>query len=302
MKDLFDSRTLQDDPVFTRLREEEQFAKIRRQMNLLYNDQFKPYADRDFELEIRKSPLSRFWEMRLGCLLIDMGFKLTPRRDRPRRGPDFLIADGKKNVWIEAVCPAIGNGLGVDTAGKTLSSAIVEPVPTEQIVLRFSSVISEKAKKCDAYVRDGIVAETDPFVIALSGGAMPYHFWESGSMDEIPYAIQAVLPFGNPTITFNPRTKEVIGEAFQHRASIKKPSGNTVRTDTFLDDSLHQISALLFANTHPIYNRELHVNQVSLLHNASCPNLLPQRWREFGIQWDYVQKEGKLILNRVAHG
>ena len=49
--------------------------------------QFRQYADRQFEVEFIADLQGRFWEMYLGCALLDAGHALVPADDRPAEGP-----------------------------------------------------------------------------------------------------------------------------------------------------------------------------------------------------------------------
>jgi hypothetical protein len=86
----------------------------------------------------------------------------------PKPGPDVLLEHEGNRVWVEAVIATNGVTGRPDT--------VVDPnpdgscrIPEEKIVLRYTNAISEEYRKYRAYLREGIVRETDAFVIAVNG-------------------------------------------------------------------------------------------------------------------------------------
>ncbi len=65
---------------------------------------FRPYADNNFEAELRVEFLSRFREMYLTCTLLEKKFSISCLKP----GPDILIQDTMQSIWIEAVAPDQG--------------------------------------------------------------------------------------------------------------------------------------------------------------------------------------------------
>jgi hypothetical protein len=52
---------------------------------------YEPYADPDFRQGFARDVDGRFWEMCLGCTLIDAGRTLLPVVERQREGSHYLI-------------------------------------------------------------------------------------------------------------------------------------------------------------------------------------------------------------------
>ena len=62
-------------------------------LNTMY-ERFEPYADNEFAVAFANDPEARFWEMFLGCTLLDAGKTLVPTTERPNNaGPDFCVLD-----------------------------------------------------------------------------------------------------------------------------------------------------------------------------------------------------------------
>lgn len=55
---------------------------------------YQPFADRNFDRELELNFGARFWEMCVGCALLDRGFELLPRVKRLAAGPDFCVLLG----------------------------------------------------------------------------------------------------------------------------------------------------------------------------------------------------------------
>src|SRR5438093_8547992 len=106
--DLFSS-SVSVDSTFTRLRDDPKLAQQRAFINALYNSQFEPFADKDFRDRFPLECVSRFWEMYVGCALVQNGFKIVERENRPSKeaGPDFCIVQNGSHLWVEAVTPNI---------------------------------------------------------------------------------------------------------------------------------------------------------------------------------------------------
>jgi hypothetical protein len=104
---------------------------------------YEQYADRDFVPGFARDPQARFWEMFLGCALLDAGKVLLPTAERPRDGsrPDLCIIDGNRHIWIEAIAPDRGCS-GEDQIPEMVplnQGGRVQPV--RQIQLRITSAL-----------------------------------------------------------------------------------------------------------------------------------------------------------------
>jgi hypothetical protein len=86
---------------------------------------YEPYADPDFPQGFARDVDGRFWEMYLGCTLLEAGRALLPVVERQRAGgqPDLCVMEDERRIWIEAIAPDEG-GPGPDQ--------IVRPVPMNE--------------------------------------------------------------------------------------------------------------------------------------------------------------------------
>ena len=93
-------------------------------------------------------------------------------RPKPGVGPDFLVMNGERKIWIEVVCPE-----PVQLPDKWLNFQpnTVVSFPHEEILLRWTSAIKVKAEQLignenrpRGYLASGIVAKEDAYVIAVN--------------------------------------------------------------------------------------------------------------------------------------
>jgi hypothetical protein len=239
MVELFSDSIGSDNDEYLALRDDPRFSEIKHYCNELWR-KFYPFADRLFVDEFSRNLHQRFWEMYLGVQLLELGFDLQPRSSD--EGPDLLINDGNRKVWIEATVPS--EGVGIDRVPNLEEHTGFVPVPDDRIILRFTNSISEKNNKLDNYLREGIVFPEDAYLIAVCGGIIQL-MWFDGPM---PNIVRALYPVGDHKVTLDFENKEIIDEHFESRYEILKDSGSPVRTDSFLDPTYSRISGVLFSN------------------------------------------------------
>lgn len=145
-------------------------------------------ADTNFTEELCSGSDQRFWsrvsEALLAARLREMGLDPAPSKGG---GPDFLLTENGRKTWIEIICPE-PVGLPSDWLTSEVGKEVkVVDFPHEQILLRWTSAIKEKAEKLigsldgsvKGYIEKGIVAPQDAYVIAVNGrhlrsGHFPY--------------------------------------------------------------------------------------------------------------------------------
>ena len=109
---------------------------------------YEPYADPDFADQFAQDPEARFWEMYLGCALLDAGKTLVPTADRPDAGgrPDICVVDGERRIWIEAIAPGVGDSPadGIPQIVPINQGGSLQAQPVRQIHLRITSALLTK--------------------------------------------------------------------------------------------------------------------------------------------------------------
>jgi len=238
--------------------------------------------------------------MYLGCALVQNGFTIVERENRPSKkaGPDFCIIQKGTRVWIEAVTANIGTGDDSRAIAEEPPSDLFQQVPEDQIVLRFCSAIKDKYCNHLKHIQQGFVSADEPFLIAVNGGGIPVQFQDSLIAGEVPYAVRAVLPFGHYSVTFEVQTQRVLREGFEHQAYIPKLSGSRVDTTNFLDCTHGLASALLFSNVHPLDCSSVSLRDLSTLHNPTSLNKLQDGWLGSGTEWKLETTNEMYILHR----
>jgi hypothetical protein len=247
---------------------------------------YKEHADKDFAKKIATRFHEHFWEMYLACTLKDNGKFLLPKTKS--KGPDIEIKSADfSRIWVEAITASPGTGEDRIPLPK-LDDKPGFRVPEDRIVLRYTTAVDAKYQKYIRYTdseKGTVIEESEPYVIAVNGSKVPYAWdWD----DEIPYIVQAVLPFGLPTIETNWDTPEKSTPGFEYRTEIKNVKGEGIPTNTFLRKEYEGISGVIFskAGIHEFRNKM--GNDFIFVHNPLALNRLPEGWLTMGREYRVV--------------
>ena len=156
-------------------------------------------------------------------------------------------------------------------------------VPEEQIVLRYTNAIDTKYKKYRQYRNKHVIANSEPYIIAVNGKKVPY-----ASDDEIPYIVQALFPIGQPRILVNWDTPEETDFGYAHRPEINKVKGGIVSTDIFCRREYEGISGIIFSRVsiHG-FSSDMGADFI-FVHNPLALNKLPEGWLGVGREYRCV--------------
>lgn len=208
--------------------------------------QFSSLADSNFVGELCNGSdntfYQRYWEMSLGCRFLDLGLEVKSAN----LGPDFELSVDGKTVWVEAIAPDIGSG---KNKVPELIYGQVRSVPSNEILLRWTAAIEEKANRRVSYLESGVIDECDPFLIAINSsllGPSGFH-----GISQYPCALEAVYPVGPQQVSFSKETLEVVSSDLQFRPKIKNVNGAEVATHRFLQPEYSGISGLIASNEKP---------------------------------------------------
>jgi type I restriction enzyme S subunit len=147
------------------------------------------YADTHFLVQIRQNFHARFWEMYLTVTLLELGHRIACPKPM---GPDVGIEIDGRRVWFEAVAPKPGDG-GDKVPPMALNQ--FQPVPNEQLVLRYLNAIDSKLTgQLPRWRAAGIVADGDALVIAINPRSLGRDVVDSAP----PRILQAAFPMGSP--------------------------------------------------------------------------------------------------------
>lgn len=296
MSDLFDIDGANLDFGFENLKAAQ--APIEEQLRAMLQEmweRYEPYADPDFRQGFARDVDGRFWEMYLGCTLLEAGHTLLPVIDRQRQGgqPDLCVLDDGRRIWIEAITPGEG-APGRDQVVRPVpidEGGGVVPAPIRQAQLRTSSAFWTKAQKIERYIEQGVIAPEDTRIIAISASRFGVYVSEQ----PLPLIMTTLFPIGDAYITIDREAGDVVAEGFHaapfiHRDRDREP----IPRSAFLDEGFADISGVIWSRI-GIGNLSRQVRPITYVHNPLAKASLPTNWgvwdREFvttrhGDEWE----------------
>lgn len=267
-----------EDTDFKAFRDQDHLKEQRIFIEQLW-ETYEPFADSHFKMEITKHFKDRFWEMYLGCSLINKGFKI----DSSDSGPDIQTLVKDKKVWIEAVTPS--NGTGPDKVPEFPHNGTF---PEIELILRYSSVIWDKYKVLNRYLDDGIVQNDDSFIIALNSSKIDIAMSEG----YYPYILKTLFPIGNPILTVNVEERIATDERASYKPDVPKKSGTRIPTLYFESSKYSEISGILYSHASPFYSTM--GSDYIFVHNPYAKNALPIGWLGYGRE--AFEKNGEIVI------
>ncbi len=199
----------------------------------------------DIRMQAREQFHDRFWEMYLAVTLLKRGFELQRHSGE---GPDFYANIGNHRIWFEATAP--GAGTGENLVPEQTSSVIAMDIPTEKILLRFTSTLSEKQKQYRAALEKGIISQNDSYVLAINSSKIPH----AAFGNTMPYFIQAFLPVGPLTLVYDTNPFVLQERFYAYRPYVMKDrkgkEPERISTSMFLDSATSFCSAVLHSSAH----------------------------------------------------
>lgn len=261
-------------------------------------------ADPDFESNLCSGDEARFWqrysEAVLGVELLDRGCDVRRSRD----GPDLLVVDKDRKVWIEVICPEPGD---IPSTWLNAPQNAAYTFPHEAILLRWTAAIKEKAEKLlgnaqrgvTGYLAQGIVDPNDAYVIAVNGRQLRAVFPALHGISQLPFAAEAVFAIGPMQIHIDRASLQVTGRDHQHRPVIRKAStGADVPAYTFLDPTFAPVSAIWAVDADDC--RAIgNLRQMEIVHNPNAASPLPRGLLPADCEWSAVpQDANSYILER----
>ncbi len=228
--------------------------------------QYAPYADSHFLPEVKLHFHQRTWEMYLACVLLKYGFKITSNDE----GPDIQITTrNNKKVWIE--CVASEKGEGDDRVPVFLyGTALAQPMPEREILLRLSNSLKSKFEKCQDYLSKNTVGQDDIFVIAVNRGAL------DDINDKCPLILKCLFSIGD--LNWFERVEDGKAEEpyYARRAEVDKKSGEAVSMNFFEDPQHAGISAVIYSQELVLNHPDKLGDDCILVHNPFANNPLPE--------------------------
>jgi hypothetical protein len=225
---------------------------------------------------------ARVWEAMLYCHLVSLGFQPHGfgMKKSGERGPDFGILHQGQAIWIEAVTPA-PEGIPANYLAPPKKGEITwKPVPYDERLLRWTSVLRDKRNKIESYRKQNIIGDTDCTIIAVNSCRLqdyaPHDLGSSG----FPFAVEAVFPIGPLAFPITQDGQPDGEPANVPRYEIPKPNNSTVSTANFLNPEYENVSALLGCYHKPMLNHDYYQKtgkiSLTLVHNPLAANPLPR--------------------------
>ena len=265
------------DPAYKNIRDHPAYHEARQFIDLMWN-KYKPLADSNFRTDAKNHFQERFWEMYLAVSLAEKGLNLFRVGGE---GPEFYFEHGGKRVWVEAITP--GPGTGSDHVPE-LQLGVVNAVPTEKILLRFTHALVTKQEKYLKALAKGIVSENDAYLLAINSREIRHTLLES----TMPSFIKAFLPIGSLAVAIDPNTRDVVESSYQYRGHIEKLSGENVSTRAFLDSEFAFCSAVLHSSADCLNRPTEFGGDFCVLHNPVATYQIDQivfsGSRQFSVQ------------------
>jgi hypothetical protein len=221
---------------------------------------------------------ARVWEAMLYRHLMNLGFKphTAGMKKSGEAGPDFGIVHQGQTIWIEAVTPS-PEGIPPDCLEPPKKSEVnFRPMPHEERLLRWTSVLKDKRAKFESDRKRNIINNADCTVIAVNSGRLhDYLPNDLVGRSSIPFAVAAVFPIGPIAIPIT-RDGKPDGElANVPRYTIQKRNNcASVPTDNFLNPYYANISAIMGYWRKDMLNGSL--LPLTLVHNPLAPIPLPR--------------------------
>ncbi len=155
--------------VFKHLRDSKLCKRDREVIEELW-DCFQPLADSKFMSEFQRDTPSRIWEMRLGCALLGIGFKVSSED----HGPDLRVK-APCLFELEAVAPEEGDD---ENRVPRLGEGGISSTIGLKLRWRYFRAFEKKADKFRKYRQKRVIEQKVPLVIAISGSKIPEAYWQ----------------------------------------------------------------------------------------------------------------------------
>lgn len=229
------------------------------------------------------------------------GFRLISRDE----GPDFHAEKNGEFFWIELITPEPN---GIPAEFLQFPHEGVYTFPAQQILLRWTAAIAEKAGKLigsprggnKGYFHKGLVQPTDRYVIAVNDRLLAPSPWPDGmtGVSQFPFPVEALLAVGPYAIKINRETLQTVSAGHQQRTFVLNHNDAKVFTNTFFDPRYAAVSAVL-----GITLREEAVlgrpDRSVLVYNPLAINPLPRKLLSSQEHWVCDMAPGEYTIRRL---
>lgn len=263
-------------------------------------------ADPKFLSELASGSSQKFWACISEALLADrLRDKTFGARQKRGKGPDFLVMNGSRKIWVEVVCPepmhVPANWLNHESGG-------VVHFPHEEILLRWTNSIKAKTEaligsedgRKKGYLNSGLVAPDDAYVIAVNGCQLRSGpFSALIGISQFPFAAEAVFPIGPYQLRIDRETLKVVDRGHQHRPYVLNKNGAKVPAYTFWDPRFNPVSAVWAVDLNggsAIGNSEPTI----VVHNPNAKNPVPLAFLPADDEYMAVAEGDEFVLSKAG--
>lgn len=259
-------------------------CKERKELVEKMYDKFEPFSDKDFLSEVKINFNNRAWEIYLGYVL----FEKTNLVKSPSHGPDFLLEEDGKKIWIEAIAPQRGLVDPTEEKPNLVSGQMYSRTGKIQElmrprVVRTRSVFEEKYKKFKTYIKSKIVNEDDINIIAINTYDLETMIGDSERL-----GLRTFFGIGDMTITQSGQT----GHKFEQQVQKNRDGEDIpISTEIFLSGYSPEISAVVLCSDHIINTPEEIGDNLYIFYNWKAKNPLKKDMLPFGTHCFATEKE-----------
>ncbi|VAV83840.1 hypothetical protein MNBD_DELTA01-1546, partial [hydrothermal vent metagenome] len=223
-----------EDDAYRNIRDIPRYERTRKFIEELWCE-YRPYADRHFQIEAQSQFLQRFWEMYVCVTFRHHGFDVEKVSNE---GPEFLVQIGDYRLWVEAIAPNQG-----DTEDRVPSlefdTDVACKVPKDKVLLRYTSALFDKLKNYNKSCENGLIKAADGYILAINSRNIPHGSFNSVYLSpyasQLPYFVQALLPFGNLAKLVDQKPSESTEGFYQHSDHVVKLNDEPISTQPFLE-------------------------------------------------------------------
>lgn len=248
-------------------------------------ENFKPYADKHFEAQIKTNFHQRSWEMYVGNVLL--GKKLSIKSQN--EGPDFIVND---NIYIECIAPTKGDPNKPDLVpemfvAKTPEEIRVQDVPADQMILRITQAVKDKAlDQYEKWKNKKWFQKNASFIIAVNTGDLQHPQDYLG----IPLVIKAL--FGLQFLQISQKGDK----SFSWREEIKK--GDGVPVNYFANEKYKFVSGVFFSDRTVLNHPENIGDDCIFINNPFSEYPVNKKFTELFKSWSAEKGSNGIILQK----
>jgi len=239
------------------------------------------YLDKDLQTNARSQFHNSFWEMYLVATLLEYDFPVVTRENRRSTkkigSPDVQV--GNVIAWFEAITVSAGSNLD-EVSELNPKSKVAKDVPQDKIKMRLTHAIQCKNKTHQTYIRNEVVKEGEPFIIALNASQIPHTLIELS----IPWIVKALFGIGHEVLQFDRNTKEVEDQYHNYQGFAKKENGTQIPMNFFEEPDSRGISAILYSTANVFAYRKLGSDFV-VVHNPQATAPIRKGFLKVGTEY-----------------